>query len=139
MIGIRANLRRLGAATIWLGGLSAAHATQMGMPPNAAGLSPTDEGKTRWVSLTQSIAPISEDPSSSSWHIVRHQLSDAELAAPIDFQISLRMRNLAGLESRIHAGQHVSKAEMEANYLPSKADYNNLVLAQLAKATDHAH
>jgi sugar lactone lactonase YvrE len=54
-------------------------------------------------------------------------LTDAELAAPIDFRISLKMRDLAGLQARIQAGQQVSQAEMEARYLPAKSDYDNLV------------
>jgi sugar lactone lactonase YvrE len=79
------------------------------------------------VSFASSIAPVSEDPNAAGWHIVRRQLTDAELAAPIDFRISLKMRDLAGLQARIQAGQQVSQAEMEARYLPAKSDYDNLV------------
>jgi len=45
------------------------------------------------------------------------------MAGTLDLVVSLRMRNFADLEARLQAGQRVSKAEMEAKYLPFPADY----------------
>jgi kumamolisin len=53
-------------------------------------------------------------------------LTPAELAAPMAFSVSLRMRDFAGLEARIAAGEQVSSAEMEARYLPLASDYERV-------------
>jgi hypothetical protein len=50
----------------------------------------------------------------------------AELAAPMRFSVSLRMRDFAGLEARIAAGEQVPQAEMEALYLPMRSDYDRV-------------
>jgi hypothetical protein len=36
------------------------------------------------------------------------------------------MRNYAELETGIHSGRHISQAEMEAKYLPLKADHDRI-------------
>jgi kumamolisin len=53
-------------------------------------------------------------------------LSSDELAAPMRFSVSLRMRDFAGLQARLAAGQQVSAAEMEATYLPLRTDFDRL-------------
>jgi kumamolisin len=55
--------------------------------------------------------------------IVRAALTPAEFAAPIAFSVSLRMRDLAGLEARVASGALVPAAQMEADYLPLRGDY----------------
>jgi kumamolisin len=57
--------------------------------------------------------------------IVRAPTQD-ELAAPMRFSVSLPMRDFAGLQARIAAGEHVAQAEMEARYLPLRSDYDRL-------------
>lgn len=57
--------------------------------------------------------------------IVRALTSD-ELAAPMRFSLSLKMRDFAGLEARIASGEQISAAEMEQRYLPLRSDYESL-------------
>ena len=61
-------------------------------------------------------------------HIVRATLTAGELAQPIGFMISLRMRNFGELQDLVQSGRGriVSKSEMEARYLPAKSDYNRV-------------
>lgn len=42
------------------------------------------------------------------------------------FSVSLRMRDLAGLQARIGRGELVPDADMESTYLPLRSDYENL-------------
>lgn len=60
-----------------------------------------------------------------SARIVR-SLTPGELSEPMSFSVSLRMRDFAGLEARIAAGQQVPFAEMEARYLPLRSDYDRV-------------
>ena len=55
--------------------------------------------------------------------ITRHELSAEERAAPLTFTVSLRMRDFAGLQARLAAGERISEAEMEAEYRPLATDY----------------
>jgi kumamolisin len=57
-----------------------------------------------------------------SARIVRALTAD-ELAAPLSFSVSLRMRDFAGLEARLAAGGQVPFQEMEERYLPLRSDY----------------
>jgi len=58
--------------------------------------------------------------------IVRSVLTGAELAAPMSFSVSLQMRDFAGLQARIAAGEPVTSGEMEARYLPLRSDYDRV-------------
>jgi kumamolisin len=58
--------------------------------------------------------------------IVRRQLTQAELSAPIAFAVTLKMRDLEGLQAKLGTGQRFSDAEMEATYLPFRADYDRV-------------
>jgi sugar lactone lactonase YvrE len=104
-----------------------AHSAAGDSTPDPAVESGAPDGGGHLRSFPGSIQAVSDDPNATGWHIARRNLSDAELAAPIDFRISLKMRDLAGLQARILGGQHVSQAEMEAEYLPDKSAYDNLV------------
>ena len=84
-----------------------------------------DDGPRRV--FERSVVPVAETAGASGWHVVRRSLSEAELAEPLSFRISLQMRSLDELQSRLHSGQRVSQAEMEASYLPDKSDYDALV------------
>ena len=55
--------------------------------------------------------------------IERTVLTAQELAAPMRFSVTLPMRDFAGLEARLAAGEQVPAAEMEARYLPLRGDY----------------
>src|SRR5580704_14473053 len=57
--------------------------------------------------------------------IVRAPTAD-ELAAPMRFSVSLPMRDFAGLQARVAAGEQIPEAEMEARYLPLRSDYDRL-------------
>jgi kumamolisin len=78
------------------------------------------------IQLEGSIAPVSSNGPASSPHQVRAQLTAAESAETLNFIISLRLRGLADLQSRIAAHVKISPAELEANYLPSASDYEKV-------------
>jgi len=59
-------------------------------------------------------------------HRVREKLTAEELSKPIDFVVSLRMRNFDELKTRIQSGQQVSQAVMEMRYLPTRGDYERV-------------
>jgi len=59
--------------------------------------------------------------------IVRAALTAAESAAPLDFEVALRMRNFAELQARIARGELISAGEMAAKYFPLPADYAAVV------------
>ena len=58
--------------------------------------------------------------------IVRTVLTPSELAAPIAFSVSLRMRDLAGLQARVASGGSVPLGELESSYLPLRSDYDRV-------------
>jgi len=55
--------------------------------------------------------------------IVRAALTAGESAAPLDFEVALRMRNFAELQARVARGEIIPAAEMAAKYFPLPADY----------------
>jgi kumamolisin len=61
-----------------------------------------------------------------SARIVRTTLTPDELAAPMSFSVTLRMRDLAGLRARVGAGETMPFAELESRYLPSAADFERV-------------
>ena len=70
--------------------------------------------------FTDSIKAI---PGNSGVRITSTALGAVDGGTQMDFSVALRMRNLDALQARISAGQQVSQDEMEANYLPSAAEY----------------
>lgn len=50
-------------------------------------------------------------------------LTAAQLAAPLNFDVSLKMRHFEEFQTRVSNGETVPFAEMEAKYLPLPADY----------------
>jgi len=58
--------------------------------------------------------------------IVRTALTPGELSAPLSFSVTLRMREFPGLRARIAGGARVADSEMEARYLPLRADYDRV-------------
>lgn len=59
--------------------------------------------------------------------VARAALQQAEVAAEMEFQVSLKMRNFADLQSRVAAGERIPPAEMAAKYFPTAADYQAVV------------
>ncbi|MGA3008528.1 MAG: S53 family peptidase, partial [Opitutaceae bacterium] len=58
--------------------------------------------------------------------IVRPELTPDELAAPMPFQVSLRMRKLEELRARIAKGEILSQAEMSEKYYPTMANFEQV-------------
>jgi sugar lactone lactonase YvrE len=54
---------------------------------------------------------------------VRTTLAADETAAPMEIEVSLRMRNFAELQARVAHGEIIPRAEMAAKYFPLPADY----------------
>ncbi|HLX63964.1 MAG TPA: CARDB domain-containing protein [Planctomycetota bacterium] len=46
-----------------------------------------------------------------------------DAAAPMEFMLSLKMRDLPALQARVHAGELISPDEMASKYYPLAADY----------------
>jgi hypothetical protein len=79
------------------------------------------------IAFPGSVRAVPSDASTGNWHLARARLTREELGEVIDFRISLKMRAFDELQARLHGGQQVSQDEMEANYLPSAADYQRLL------------
>jgi kumamolisin len=83
------------------------------------------------VALPDSILPVNDtSPTAADPHkayISRRTLRANELTQPINFEVALQLPNLAELERRVNAGEHISKAEMDARYQPSPANYERVV------------
>lgn len=86
--------------------------------PAAAAIAPADQHRAR---------------------IVRAALSQAEAAAPLDFEVALQMRNFAELQARVARGEIISRAEMAAKYFPLPADYDLVVAWLTAQEIGRAH
>src|SRR5271156_1957763 len=78
--------------------------------------------------LPDSVRPVAAAPPAGPldphkpW-ITRQTLTSTELAAPLDFEVALKMRNFAELQSRINRGEIISPQEMAAKYSPLASDY----------------
>ncbi len=70
------------------------------------------------VAMPGSIAPLASTVSVAG---------AADPAAIVHFQVVLRLRDPAGMQARIAAGQSFSPAELEASHLPSQADHDAVV------------
>ena len=78
------------------------------------------------IVLEDSIVPVPGTRPGPHPRVGRTTLTAEEMAAPLDFVVSLRMRDFKGLEARIQSGQTVPQQEMEARYLPLRADYERV-------------
>jgi kumamolisin len=84
-----------------------------------------EAGRRALPDSVRAVAPQSAPGS----RIVRTALTQEEMVRPMTISISLRMRNFAQFEARLALGQNLvnggfSRAELEANFLPSAADYS---------------
>jgi kumamolisin len=58
--------------------------------------------------------------------IVRAQLTPAELSETMRFSVTLRMRDLEGLQARIASGEQIAESEMESAYRPLRGDFDRV-------------
>ena len=83
--------------------------------------------------LADSIRTVEGTPSAGTAQlgeralIVRSTLTDAEWGAALPFEVALRMRNFAELQTRIARGEIISRGEMAEKYFPLTTDYEAAV------------
>ena len=84
------------------------------------------------VPLGNSICPVDATPPATGQvsphhaYIVRQTLLASEAAAPMDFEVALKLHNFADLQARVAQGQRISPREMAAKYLPTAAEYTQV-------------
>ncbi|HZZ58852.1 MAG TPA: protease pro-enzyme activation domain-containing protein [Opitutaceae bacterium] len=78
------------------------------------------------TSFPDSVRDVVADSSSGRVRLVRAVVNPSEASVPIDFVISLRLRNYAGLQAILAGGGTVSRSDMEANFLPPASEYDAL-------------
>ena len=105
---------------------------------------PAQAGKGLRVSSPGSIVAIpaatqGEPASPHRPRIVRTALSEAETSAALDFEVALRMRNFAELQTRVQRGEIISRDEMAARYFPLAADYEAVVAWVTAQGLTITH
>jgi kumamolisin len=81
--------------------------------------------------LSDSVKVVEQAPPSGQLDrhkalITRSVLTPAEAAAPLEFEVALKMRNFSELEARIAKGGRISQKEMAARYEPLASDYNRV-------------
>jgi hypothetical protein len=78
------------------------------------------------IRLENSIKEIRADASVPGPRQSRAELTAAESATPLDFVVTLRMRNYDEFQAILQSGRTVSPADMEARFLPLKSDYDRV-------------
>jgi kumamolisin len=90
-------------------------------------LSGTQASGLTQVVFTNSIRPVAAalapGVSPAHPHISRNILKASELAAPMEFEVALKLRNFAELQARVAKGELIPLPEMAAKYDPLPADY----------------
>jgi kumamolisin len=81
--------------------------------------------------LDDSIATVAENESnapaaSPQAVILRRALSQEEIDAPLEFEVALKMRNFAELQSRLQRGEIIARGEMAEKYFPLESDYEKV-------------
>jgi kumamolisin len=87
---------------------------------------PATSAATARITFAESIRPVPVSrpllaPGTSAT-LVRSELTQAEIEAPVAFSVSLRMRNLDDLQARVSKGEIISFDDMAAKYYPTAAD-----------------
>jgi len=101
-------------------GMSALVSTVHAIAPDA----PVILGK----SISKVSAPVAVGPPDIRVpHIVRSTLKATESGADMDFELSLKMRDFAGLQARLARGERIPREEMVAKYFPLDADYKSVI------------
>jgi kumamolisin len=80
------------------------------------------------VALATSVQPVAPTASANLHdpYLSRATLTAGEKSAPINFEVALKMHNLAELQARVAQGQRISPQEMAAKYEPADADYQRI-------------
>jgi kumamolisin len=85
---------------------------------------------TGQIALPDSVRPVDAiAPATTGPHkpwIKRLALKQAEIDAPMRFEIALKMRNFPDLQARVARGEHISAREMAAKYEPLASDYQSV-------------
>lgn len=92
--------------------------------PRLSGANVSDSTRIR---LNDSFVAVPGSAGATETHVVRAVLTADETAAPLNIVVNLRMRRFEEFEARIQRGEIISRAEMEATYLPLAADYQRTV------------
>ncbi|HVU35372.1 MAG TPA: protease pro-enzyme activation domain-containing protein [Opitutaceae bacterium] len=93
---------------------------------SAASLGAVQSAQTALTGSIRSVAASPTDPVTGARHhayISRSALQAQESAAVMPFEVALSMRHFDELESRLAHSEIISRAELEARYLPLPTDY----------------
>ncbi|EDY19525.1 Peptidase S53 propeptide [Chthoniobacter flavus Ellin428] len=95
-------------------------------------LTPSRAATTGTVVLNNSVAKVPTPAPGGRQNphrpfVARAALQQAEVAAELEFEVALKMRNFADLQSQVAAGERIAPAEMAAKYFPLAADYQAVV------------
>lgn len=75
------------------------------------------------VSFAESVVDVVAQSSAGRSRLASSTVTPAQASEPIDIVISLRLRHFAALQAILAAGGTVSRADMEANFLPARSEY----------------
>ena len=94
--------------------------------------------------LGESVRAVSAVPAEAGApRLVRTALTASELAAPMDFEVVLKLRNPDELADRVDHGQILTMEEMTERYFPSDSDYQAvkswLTSQGLTFTAEHGH
>ncbi|HZZ57411.1 MAG TPA: protease pro-enzyme activation domain-containing protein [Opitutaceae bacterium] len=106
---VQINVLAIGSLTLGLWGMPRAGAAVTGS-----------------VVLTDSFTQVASESApvdARMARVARRDLAAEEQSQVIDFEIPLKLRNFADLETRVASGEIVSADEMSARYLPQPGDY----------------
>src|SRR5664280_347597 len=96
----------------------------------AVGSFATQTQAAGWVSFPRSIREVpAAQPgvTRAGPTVVRSELRAAETAAPITFEIALRMRNFSEFQARVTQGERIEAGEIEQKYSPLAEDEDRVV------------
>jgi kumamolisin len=93
----------------------------------AASLSLASTGGTASFVLQNSVKSVpvwtqAGTPEPHHPYVTRSTLTSDEVAAPMDFEVALKMRNFAELQARVARGEQIPLQEMQAKYDPLASD-----------------
>jgi kumamolisin len=94
-------------------------------PPVVADASDARVALADSVQTVDEIPPTPADPHKP--YITRRALQASETEQTLNFEVTLKMRDFAGLQKRVANGEHVSPQEMANKYYPAAADYQKVV------------
>jgi kumamolisin len=78
------------------------------------------------VRFVNSVVEVPASAVPSLPHLSRNVLTTRELEQPIDFVVSLRVRDFAGLEELVQSGKTLARSDLRNRFLPLDADYDRV-------------